>query len=147
MKKILVTLTLCFSLFSMSSFAGEDKVSPEVLHAFKNSFKQATEVDWSVTETYFKVNFSLNGQYVSAFYATEDGHMIALTRNITSTQLPIGLQTKLKQSYDGFWITDLIEVANEEGTQYYVTVENADDRVTLKSSGSDWGTYQKQRKS
>ena len=73
--------------------------------------------------------------------------MIAITRNISSTQLPISLQTNLKNNYEGFWISDLFEVANEEGTTYYVTVENADTKLILKSSNSDWVTYQKERKS
>jgi len=146
MKRILVTLTVLLSLISMSSFANEGKVNSRVLESFNASFKNATEVDWTVSENFYKADFSLNGQYVAAYY-DEAGQMIALTRNISSMQLPISLQTSLKKQCEDLWISDLFEVANDQGTSYYVTLENADTKVVLKSSGSDWTTYQKQRKS
>jgi len=146
MKRILVTLTVLLSLISMSSFANEGKVNSRVLASFNSSFKNATEVGWTVSENFYKANFSLNGQYVAAYY-DEGGQMIALTRNISSMQLPISLQTSLKKECDDLWISDLFEVANDQGTSYYVTLENADTKVVLKSNGSDWSTYQKQRKS
>jgi hypothetical protein len=146
MKRFLITLTVLFSLISMSSFASDSKVDSRVLKSFETSFKNATEVDWTVTNNFYKAKFSLNGQYVAAYFDAS-GNMMAITRNISSTQLPISLQTNLKNNYEGLWISDLFEVANEEGTTYYVTVENADTKLILKSSGSDWATYQKERKS
>ena len=146
MKRFLITLTVLFSLISMSRFDSDSKVDSRVLKSFQSSFKNATEVDWTVTNNFYKANFSLNGQYVAAYF-DGSGNMMAITRNISSTQLPISLQTNLKNNYEGFWISDLFEVANEEGTTYYVTVENADTKLILRSSNADWATYQKQRKS
>ena len=146
MKRLLVTLTIALSLVSLSSFANGEDVSPRAVKSFNKSFKNATEVKWTVTDSYSKADFSLNGQYVSAFY-NEDGSMIALTRNLSSLQLPIALQADLKRNYDCYWISNVLEVANEEGTSYYITLENADDQLTLKSSGDTWSTFKKQRKS
>jgi phosphotransferase system HPr-like phosphotransfer protein len=73
--------------------------------------------------------------------------MIALTRNISSLQLPIALQAELKKNYDAYWISDVMETATEEGTSYYITLETADAQVILKSSGDTWNTFKKQRKS
>ena len=145
MKRLLVTLTIALSFISLSSFAN-DEVSPSAVKSFNTSFKNATEVKWTVTDNYFKADFALNGQYVSAFYDA-DGKMIALTRNISSLQLPIALQADLKKDYDCYWISDVLEVANDEGTSYYITLETADERMTLKSSGDSWTTFKKQRKS
>jgi hypothetical protein len=146
MKRFLITLTVLFSLISMSSFASDSKVDSRVLKTFESSFKNATEVNWTVSNNFYKANFSLNGQYVAAYFDAS-GNMIAITRNISSTQLPISLQNNLKNNYEGLWISDLCEVANEEGTTYYVTVENADTKLILRSTGSAWATYQKLRKS
>ena len=146
MKRILVTLTVLFSLVSLSSFAKEEKVNSRVLESFQSSFKNATEVDWTVSENFYKADFSLNGQYVAAYY-DEAGKLIALTKHISSTQLPISLQTNLKKDHDDYWISDLFEVANEQGTTYYITLENADTKLVLKSFGSNWTSFQKQRKS
>jgi hypothetical protein len=147
MKRLLVTLTIALSLISLSSFADGEEVSPAALASFNSSFKNATEVNWSVNENYFKASFSLNGQFVSAYYDGQ-GKMIALTRNISSLQLPIALQADLKKDYDAYWISDLTEMATEEGTSYYITLENADTRLVLKStSNSEWNNFKKQRKS
>jgi hypothetical protein len=146
MKRLTITLALAFSLISFSSFANDITVTPAALQSFKTSFKDAKEVNWTVSENLYKANFQMNGQYVTAFYNAE-GDMIAMTRNISSLQLPLSLQTSLKNGYENFWISDLFEMADENGTSYYITVENGDNRIVLKStSGSDWSTYKKQRK-
>jgi hypothetical protein len=62
--------------------------------------------------------------------------------------LPVTLQTALKKSYEAYWISDLFELSDENGTSYYVTVENGDAKVTLKSTQTNqWTVYQKSRKS
>jgi|SRR3954466_15197124 hypothetical protein len=148
MKRLVLTFAIALSFIGFSSFKNvDDSIAPDAaVKSFKSAFKSATEVSWSVTENLYKANFSLNGQYVSAFY-NEEGQMIALTKNLSSLELPIVLQAKLKKNYDGYWISDLIEVAREEGTTYYITLENADTKLVLKSSGLDWSNYKKQRKS
>jgi hypothetical protein len=146
MKRLLVTLTIALSFISLSSFANGEDVSPMAIKSFNSSFKTATEVKWTVTDTYFKADFALNGQYVSAYYDAE-GNMKALTRNISSLQLPIALQADLKKNYDSYWISDVLEVANEEGTSYYITLETADTQLILKSNSGSWNTFKKQRKS
>lgn len=147
MKRIILTLTVLFSLTSMSSFAGEETVSPVVLESFKSSFKNATEVDWTVKENLYKAHFAMDGQYITVFYSCE-GEMMAMTKNMSAHQLPIALQVALKNEIENQWITELFEVANEEGTTYYVTLENADTKLVLKaSSGSSWTHYQKANKS
>jgi hypothetical protein len=148
MKRLLLTLTIALSLISFSSFAnGEDHdVSPRAIQSFNSSFKNVSEVYWTITNNYYKVNFAMNGQYVSAFYDAE-GKMIALTRNISSLQLPIALQAQLKKNYDCYWISDVLESATEDGTSYYITLETADTQVILKSTGDSWSTFKKERKS
>jgi hypothetical protein len=148
MKRLLLTLTIALSLISFSSFAnGEDHdVSPRAIQSFNSSFKNVSEVYWTITNNYYKVNFAMNGQYVSAFYDA-DGKMIALTRNISSLQLPIALQAQLKKNYDCYWISDVLETATEDGTSYYITLETADTQLILKSTGDSWSTFKKERKS
>ena len=148
MKRLLVTLTIALSFISFSSFANDkgDEVSPRAIKSFNSSFKSATEVKWTITDNFFKADFVMNGQYVSAYY-DNDGSMKALTRNISSLQLPITLQAQLKKNYDCYWISNVLELANEDGTAYYITLETADEQLTLKSNGDSWDTFKKQRKS
>lgn len=150
MKRLLLTLTIALSFISFSSFANNtnnsEEVSPSAIKSFNSAFKNVTEVYWTINENYYKVNFAMNGQYVSAFYDA-DGKMIALTRNISSLQLPIALQAELKKGYDAYWISNVVETATEDGTSYYITLETADTQLTLKSAGDSWNTFKKQRKS
>jgi hypothetical protein len=147
MKSLLILLTVFTTLFATPSFARDEKVSPSVLKSFQSSFASATDVAWSQTVNGFRAQFMLNAQHISAFYDSE-GELLAMTRNVTSLQLPMLLQAELKKEYGEFWISNLFEVANDIGITYYATVEKADAKIVLKSdSFSGWMVYQKQRKS
>ncbi|MDQ3844326.1 MAG: hypothetical protein M3342_09975 [Bacteroidota bacterium] len=146
MKPLFIALTMLATIFTKTSFANEDKVTPAVLQSFHNTF-HTTNVEWTVSKNLYKAQFSMNGSVVTAFYDSE-GTLIATTRNITLMQIPVTLQTALKRDYKNMWVTDLLEVANEDGTEYYITVENADSKIILKAMGNfKWGVYQKIRKS
>ena len=145
MKPLFIALTVLSSVFAKASFAGEEKVTPVVLQSFQNTFN-AKNVEWSVSKNMYKAKFDLNGSVVTAFYDTE-GTLVATTRNITLLQIPVTLQSAVKKDYQHMWVTDLFEVANDDGTHYYLTIENADTKIILRSSGSArWGIYQKIRK-
>jgi hypothetical protein len=144
MKKIIITLAI--ALGTLSSFAREVNVSSTVLTAFKSDFISAKEVTWTVSRDYYKATFVFNDQHVFAFYSTE-GELLGTTRYISSLDLPVNLQAGLKKGYSNYWISDLFEVSNSEGTGYYITVEDADSKIVLKSTGGDnWRVYQKTTK-
>ncbi|HEY0750662.1 MAG TPA: hypothetical protein VGD26_05885 [Chitinophagaceae bacterium] len=146
MKPLFILLTVLSSILSTASFAADGKVSREVLESFNNTFANAKEVDWTISETFYKAQFALDGQYISAFYDCE-GKLMAITRNISSRQLPLTLQTSLRKEFNNYWITDLFEVANDEGTSYYITLESADAKMVLKSkNNASWTTFQKTKK-
>ena len=145
MKKLMIAAAL---LVSLGAFAGKEKekVNEKVLNAFNTEFTNVREVEWTASADYYKASFALNGQMVSAFFNT-DGELMGMTRNIPSSQLPVTLQTSLKRSYGSFWVSNLFEVSNSTGTTYYITLENGDNKIILKSSGnSEWATYKKDRK-
>ena|SRR6476660_359177 len=145
MKRLILMLTIVLSC-TLGAHASDIKVTPTVLESFNTSFRNATDVTWTVTENYFKAQFNINEQYVAAYY-DQDGHMIALTRNIRTSQLPIALQVTVKNNYEDCWISDLFELTNDQGTSYFITLENADARIILKSGfDSTWTVYKKTSK-
>jgi hypothetical protein len=148
MKPLFIAFTLLASLFTTTSFAKDDeKVATAVLQSFQNQFSQAKEATWMLSDNFYKVQFSLNGQYATAFYSS-NGTMIALTRNITAPQLPVTLQAEFKKDYENYWVADLFEVTANGTVEYYITLESADTKVVLKSEGvASWTTFQKIRKS
>lgn len=144
MKKIILTLAIIIS--SIAVFAGEVNVDTQVLNSFNREFKDAKDVKWTTNETFYKASFVFNGQYVYAFYKP-DGELMAVTRNISSLDLPMKLQTALRNGYEGYWISELFEISNSDGTKYYLTIEKADSKFVLKSAGdSNWNVYKKSSK-
>lgn len=146
MKKILVILTLVLTVSTSFAGTGEEAVNKKAIDAFKSEFVRATDVSWTAGTDYYKVAFTMDDQKLFAFY-NSDGEFVAVTRYISSFQLPLYLQTNLKQSYNNYWISDLFEVNNSDGTAYYVTLETADTKIVLRSTdGRSWSTYQKSKK-
>ncbi len=143
MKKIIITLAIAFS--SVIAFAGEVNVSSNILNSFGRDFAGATGVQWTTGNKLAKASFVFNGQHVIAFYNL-DGELMGITRNITSLDLPLYLQTSLKKDYQDYWISDLFELSNDNGTSYYITLQNADGSVVLKSSEVKWTVYKKYSK-
>ncbi|MET0464502.1 MAG: hypothetical protein ABW007_15155, partial [Chitinophagaceae bacterium] len=95
---------------------------------------------------FYKASFVYNEQHIAAFYSFE-GEMLGLARNISSLDLPMNLQHSLKKEYGGRWITELFELSNADGTSYYITLEQADSKVVLKSdNGLQWSVYKKSAK-
>lgn len=145
MKKLVLTLAIAVS--TLCAFAREVNVSDKVLKAFNTEFTAAKEVEWSISKDFYKASFIYNGNYVYAFYGMDD-ELVAVTRNISPSDLPINLQTSIKKSYASYWVSDLFELNNETGTSYYITLENADTKLVLKSeAGAAWNSYKKISKS
>lgn len=143
MKPLLIAFTFLAALFAQPSFANSGEIKPAILKTFEKTFTTATNVEWTITETMYKARFEMSGQVVTAYY-NADGSQLGVTRNITSHQLPLTLQTSLKKTYADHWITDLFELTNDAGTTYYVTLENAETKVVLQSASTQsWSLYQK----
>lgn len=140
----MITLAITFS--TICAFAGEEKVAPKVLDAFNTEFSTAKEVEWTVANDYYMATFTYNDGHVFAYYNT-DGHLLGLTRYISVNALSMNLQSSLKKNYSDFWVSDLFEVAKNGGTDYYITLENADKKIVLLShGGKDWEVFKKVRK-
>jgi len=130
------------SLGIATVFAGTPDVNAKVLETFKNQFPTASETEWSTTSDYYKVDFVYSDNYVSAYYSL-DGEFLATLRHISSVNLPMLLQSSLKNDYSNFWISDLYELAKYDGSSYYVTIENANQKIVLKSNGNGWTVHKK----
>lgn len=139
-------MTLAIAISSFAVFAGEENVNNNVLTSFSKDFAGASEVKWTTGSEFYKATFVYNSQSVMAYYTT-DGELLGLTRYISSLDLPFNLQTNLKKEYTDYWISDLFEVSNNDGTNYYITLEKADAKVVLQSAnGSKWSVYKKSTK-
>ncbi|GAC1426363.1 MAG: hypothetical protein NVSMB67_29160 [Flavisolibacter sp.] len=146
MKHLFFVFFLSLSFISFSSFARDGRISNKALESFNNSFKGATDVNWTEVNDYFKASFCLNGQFVTAFYSQE-GELVATSRNISSLQLPVTLQSYIKTNYVAYWISDLFEVDNEDGSTFYITIENGSSKIILRSVNSfEWEVFKNHSK-
>jgi hypothetical protein len=125
-----------------SSFAAPTGNSNDIIiTSFRKEFKTADVMGIETRKEYTKVTFKLNNLVLFAYYS-ENGELLAIVRNILSTQLPIQLLMDLRQNYSNDWITDLFEMSVNGQTTYYATLENSDSRITLRSSNtSNWENY------
>jgi hypothetical protein len=147
MKKMIMMLATVFTLSTMYAFTGEEAVNKQALTSFKNDYTGATDATWTTGNSYYKVAFTWKDQKLFAYYDMK-GEFIAVTRYISPLQLPLALQNTLKKNYTGYWISDLFEKADKDnGTGYYITLENADTRIVLKSIEGEWQTFRKTKKS
>lgn len=130
-----------------TAFANDaTNVSSRVMNAFRRDFSGAQDVNWETGKDFTRATFNLGNQVMMAYYQI-DGNLIAVTRNLLSTQLPINLLAEVKKNYQSYWISDLFEVATGVDSTYYITLQDADHIITLKSSGaSGWTIYKKDRK-
>ncbi len=147
MKKRILTLALLLSLSISSIFANTvEGVNQKVINSFKSDFADARDVKWETGKDFVKATFTMHEQVIFAYYSVE-GEQIAVSRNIVSSQLPLNLLSDLKKNYTGYWISDLFEMATKGDTAYYMTVENGDYSIVLKSIGSGgWEVYKRDRK-
>ncbi len=148
MKKSILIGALLLMVGLSTTFANiKETVNERVLNSFNKEFVGAKEVNWENGKTFAKATFKLNNQVMFAYYS-QDGELLAVTRNLISGQLPISLLADLKKNYSDYWITDLFEMANNQETSYYITLESASQTIVLRSVGAaGWETFKKEKKS
>jgi hypothetical protein len=147
MKKRILIFALLLTGISYS-FANkiDDSINKRAVASFNKEFLNAHDIKWESKNGFLLATFCMNNEIMFAYYGS-DGEMIAIVRNILSDKLPIPKLLQLKKDYSGYWISNLFEVSKSEGTSYYATVENANLKITLKSSGDgNWETYSREEK-
>lgn len=140
------TIAMLLTVGIGSSFATPTHGDDAVITSFRKDFKKAELLSSEQGKVYTKLTFKMSDMVMFAYYDA-DGQLIALVRNIKSNQLPIQLMLKVKQNYADCWISDLFEINADGGTNYYITLENENTRVTLRSADSNnWEVYNKKSK-
>jgi len=141
---------LITALFLLTAVTGlfakdDDKLNSAVRANFVKEFKSATDVHWQWQKDYELATFNLNGQVMTAYY-NHEAVLVALIHHIPIDHLPIFLMQDIKKSYNDYWVTELFEAAVDGDSHYYLTLENSDQVVKLKSAGSTYWTVEKTRK-
>jgi hypothetical protein len=131
MKKIVLLLAVVFLAASVWAMP-ESSVSQKAVTAFKTQFKNATNAFWvKNNEGVYLVNFSMNNEKLKAYYS-EDGHMEALQRNVTTDQMNLMAAGTLQQLSASMNITAIAEVNQNHDLYYLVKGESSKHIITYK---------------
>ena len=147
MKKMIMALAFIAVTIGNAAFAGTGgKVDERIKRAFEKEYVGAADVKWYVYNEYIKVDFTFSGMQLVGFY-NKDGRMLGVARNIYFSSLPLLLRIEQRKNYKDYWITEIYELANGDGTRYFITLENANKVIKLGSTGTDnWEVVKKQDK-
>jgi hypothetical protein len=146
-------MALVLTITTSFTYASDSKDIIRLVNAnFKQQFKTAQIISTDASGKYTKVTFRQNDIIMTAFYS-DNGNLLALVRNMLSSQLPADLRMDLKNNYGDYWITELFELkgedhANHENVNcYYVSLESANSRVVLRSvDDSTWEVFDEKSK-
>ncbi|WP_343699884.1 hypothetical protein [Chitinophaga sp.] len=131
MKKIIALLAIVFA--AHAGFAKDNTISNnKVLDAFRQEFGNIEKVEWHKTDNSFVAKFSLNSSRITAHF-DEDGTLLATSRNISDTQLPTRVITRLIKKYPGQIIHNIVEYVCEDNTRYIITLESNSAWTVLKA--------------
>jgi hypothetical protein len=146
MKKNMIALFAVILLLTSTTFAKENTdPSLQAQQEFNRMFAKATGVKWEQEANLNKVTFMYSGQYLTAFYSSL-GELEFVSRNISTIMLPLLLQRELESKLANAWVSEGFEVAGSNGTKYYVTLENANEKTIYSSNSSDWSFYKRTQK-
>lgn len=139
MKKTMFTMAIALVLGLGTAFAHEGApLTPEISNSFQKEFTDAKNVNWQNRDSYSIASFTWNNQILFAYYMA-NGRLNTVMHNIISDNLPIMLLAQLKNNYAGYWITDLHESVTNGHSSYFITLENADKKLMMKSSSyNEW---------
>jgi hypothetical protein len=138
MKKIIIALAVVVFILGNTAFAHGKEVEKRVRQVFEKEFAGAVDINWYTLEEFYRVDFTFNNTHLTAYY-NHGGEMLTLVRNIPFSVLPVMLQFDLRKNYKDYWITEIYELSNRDGTEYRLTIENADVVVRLHSGGdNEW---------
>jgi hypothetical protein len=145
MKRLYIAVILLASI-SLSSFAEtpagstsgninatlvRDSPGFAGIENFNKTFPQAVITGYKSKGDLTEVNFTWNGLQLMAFYSAE-GELVATSRTIDFSSLPVTAQLKLKADYSNYVPRQAIEFVDaDNGTSYYVSIVNVKTTLLL----------------
>jgi hypothetical protein len=141
-KNIVILIASLIITFSAAYANGNEKNVPEtVTSAFTSDFSHAGNVKWELLDGYYKASFNEHGKTLFAFY-TADAEFMGIASNLLSDRLPVSLQSEIKEKYSEYWISDLFHFNIKNTPGYFITLENADQKIMLKAEeNKSWSFY------
>ena len=143
MKQVILILSIV-TLSLTKSFAA-DPVSTFLEKTFNSKFSNAKEVSWSQANGYSIAAFTLDGKRKYAYY-NQAAELVVVAEGITLQQLSEDQRANLEENFSGYSVKEAYKMKNDEGTRYYIVVENEKEIIILNSVSADWDVVKKTKK-
>lgn len=141
MKKKILIATAAFLMTIPTTFAKDSSPVPDhILTVLRQDFDDVKNVEWKTTSNFYKASFVSDGLSIEAFYSPL-GQLIAQSRQMDISQLPMGLIKEAKKIGKEDQVSDLFELLTDRGTEYFITFNTGKDIKTYKSNGYSWSRY------
>ncbi|HEY4935296.1 MAG TPA: hypothetical protein VII44_01875 [Puia sp.] len=141
MKKVILSIAILLALTGTSFANNTGNINERAIASFQMEFRQASEVEWAVTNDYIMATFQMDKQVLFAYYDFQ-GNLIGLVHHMLTNCLPVYLQKDIKKHYGNYWVTELFQITGEEGVYYYIQLKNADETIVLSTEGTNiWHRY------
>lgn len=109
-----------------------DKVSKIVAIAFSSKYANATDVNWKAHPAFYFASFKLSEQHYTATFG-KDGALIAVSRVISSAELPLAVTSALESAYSSYTLAGTAsEMVMNGETHYYIAAEGKTKLLHLK---------------
>jgi hypothetical protein len=146
MKK-LSSLLAALVVFVASSFANTDPepANQKLSAALTKHFSTAQSITWNQAAMITTASFILDGQYLAAHFSPE-AKMLGISKNVAANDLPLNMRLELTSYFDKYWVSDIFEYATPGSDAFYVTLENSDSKLVLKSEGGAFQVFKKTTK-
>ncbi|RPE14236.1 hypothetical protein EGT74_12255 [Chitinophaga lutea] len=130
MKKLLFLLAIVFA--ANVTFAKDNTIdNAKVLNGFREEFGNIANVSWYKTDNSFVAKFALNASKITAHF-DEEGTLLAVSRNISDSQLPTAVITRLIKKFPNQAIRNVVEYVSDDTTRYVITLESETHWTVLK---------------
>lgn len=138
-----IPLLVAGLLLGAGVFAGNGHriISEELKKAFSERFPKAEQVKWEEQSNEVTVGFMNEGVSTRAEY-DKNGVLLSTTRYYADEQmLPAKMDRKLHKKFPGFTVYGVTERTTDDGTEFYIKMQDAGHWLTVKSDSGGGDMY------
>ncbi|RYZ98450.1 MAG: hypothetical protein EOP47_19315 [Sphingobacteriaceae bacterium] len=110
-------------------------VSYAVLNQFREDFRDAKNVTWTVSATSQKAEFVENNVKKTAFYSLS-GEFLGTTQKVSYDAVPAKAKKEIADTYKDYSVTDVIQLETNEGVQHFVDLKSTSQEVLVRVAPS-----------
>jgi hypothetical protein len=133
MKTIIVTMSFIMQGLTAAFADGTPKVNNTIQQSLNREFTGCQSVTWIKVKDYQQATFVFHESLVVAYF-NEDGDLLGSARNITVEKLPLSVLQAFDKRLAGFEISEILEIANTEGTSYMLTLDKGNKSYHAKAN-------------